>query len=72
MLEAQVARLSELLANVISDTRARVEKKQAQTYEELAAEMEEAEAEAAVDDDEEVHRDVRRGMPGRAGRAPQG
>lgn len=31
-LEAQVARLAELLANVISDTKGRVEKKQAQVH----------------------------------------
>lgn len=57
VLEGKVSRLSELLANVVSDTRGRVEKKQAQTYEEMLAELEEAEAEAAAggadDDDEE-------------------
>eukprot|EP00879_Flechtneria_rotunda_P009192 GHRR01009625.1.p1 GENE.GHRR01009625.1~~GHRR01009625.1.p1 ORF type:complete len:514 (+),score=175.71 GHRR01009625.1:1274-2815(+) len=52
-LEAQVRRLVELLANIISDTRGRVEKKQAQTYEELLAEMEEADAEAGPEDEEE-------------------
>ncbi|KAF8066290.1 hypothetical protein HT031_002613 [Scenedesmus sp. PABB004] len=52
-LEAQVSRLGELLANVISDTRGRVEKKQAQTYEELVAELEEGEAEALGEEEEE-------------------
>lgn len=52
-LEAQVARLAELLANVISDTKGRVEKKQAQTYEEMLAELEEAEGDAAADGDDE-------------------
>ena len=36
-------KLAETLASVIADTRGRVEKKQAQTYEELQAEQEEAE-----------------------------
>jgi len=52
----QVARLDELLANVVSDTRGRIEKKQAQTYEEMLAEQAEAEAAAAAgggDDEEE-------------------
>lgn len=48
-----MSRLAELLHNVISDTKGRVEKKQAQTYEELLAELEDAEAEAAADDDEQ-------------------
>lgn len=37
-LEAQVSRLAELLANVISDTRGRVEKKQAQVVAVVARE----------------------------------
>ncbi|KAI8468016.1 MAG: splicing factor 3a, subunit 3 [Monoraphidium minutum] len=55
VLEGKVGRLGELLANVVSDTRGRIEKKQAQTYEEMLAELEEAEAEAgaAPDDDDE-------------------
>lgn len=52
-LEAQVSRLVELLANIISDTRGRVEKKQAQTYEEMLADLEEAENEGAAADEEE-------------------
>ena len=53
----QVARLGELLANVVSDTRGRIEKKQAQTYEEMLAELEEAEAEAAAGADEDEEED---------------
>eukprot|EP00878_Enallax_costatus_P015542 GHUV01016279.1.p1 GENE.GHUV01016279.1~~GHUV01016279.1.p1 ORF type:complete len:477 (+),score=184.94 GHUV01016279.1:401-1831(+) len=52
-LEAQVTRLVELLANIISDTKGRVEKKQAQTYEEMLAELEEADAEAAPEEEEQ-------------------
>ena len=43
LLESRIAKLGETLAPVIADTRGRVEKKQAQTYEELQAEQEEAE-----------------------------
>lgn len=57
LLEARVRRLAELLAPQVSETRARVEKRQAQTYEELVAEQEEAAAEAApeADSDEEEY-----------------
>ncbi|GBF95619.1 splicing factor 3A subunit 3 [Raphidocelis subcapitata] len=56
-LEGKVARLGELLANVVSDTRGRIEKKQAQTYEEMLAELEEAEAEAGAGADEDEEED---------------
>ncbi|KIY97134.1 Splicing factor 3A subunit 3 [Monoraphidium neglectum] len=56
-LEGKVRRLAELLANVVSDTKGRVEKKQAQTYEEMLAELEEAEAEAGAAPDDEDDED---------------
>jgi len=46
--EGQVAKLCELLAPVIVDTKGRIEKRQAQTYEEMMAEQEEAVEEAAA------------------------
>jgi hypothetical protein len=52
LLEARATKLAELLANVISDTKARLEKKQAQTYEEMLADQAEADAEMMADDDE--------------------
>jgi hypothetical protein len=50
LLEARCAKLAELLANVVSDTKARLEKKQAQTYEEMVADQAEAEAEALAEE----------------------
>jgi hypothetical protein len=50
LLEARCAKLAELLANVVSDTKSRLEKKQAQTYEEMQADQAEAEAEAMVEE----------------------
>ncbi len=35
MLEAKVSKLAEMLSTVVADTKGRVEKKQAQTYEEM-------------------------------------
>jgi splicing factor 3A subunit 3 len=43
LLEAKAARLCAMLSSVIEDTKGRIEKKQAQTYEELVAEQAEAE-----------------------------
>jgi len=42
LLEAQIPRLLELLGTVLEDTKANVEKKLARTYEELQAELNEA------------------------------
>jgi len=42
LLEAQIRRLLELLGTVLEDTKANVEKKLARTYEELQAELNEA------------------------------
>lgn len=53
VLEAKVSKMAEMLSSVIADTKGRVEKKQAQTYEEMQAELAEAEAEAMAEDDEE-------------------
>mmetsp|Transcript_40482 Transcript_40482/g.89949 ORF Transcript_40482/g.89949 Transcript_40482/m.89949 type:complete len:508 (-) Transcript_40482:699-2222(-) len=53
LLEARTQQLSELLRQVLADTKGRVEKKQAQTYEEMQAEQEEAEAELAPEDEDE-------------------
>ncbi|PNW82870.1 hypothetical protein CHLRE_06g297750v5 [Chlamydomonas reinhardtii] len=53
LLEVKVRKMAELLVNVIADTKGKVEKKQAQTYEEMQAELAEAEAEVAAPDDEE-------------------
>lgn len=52
-LELRIQRLAEILSQVIADTKGRIEKKQAQTYEELQAEQEEAEAELAPEDEED-------------------
>ncbi len=43
LLEAKAAKLCEMLSSVLEDTKGRIEKKQAQTYEELLAEQQEAE-----------------------------
>ena len=43
VLEAKVSKLCDMLSSVIEDTKGRVEKRQAQTYEELLAEQQEAE-----------------------------
>ena len=43
LLEAKARRLCDMLSSVIEDTKGRIEKKQAQTYEELVAEQQEAE-----------------------------
>lgn len=53
LLEAKARRLCDMLSSVIEDTKGRIEKKQAQTYEELVAEQQEAEEEAAVVEDSE-------------------
>mmetsp|Transcript_16887 Transcript_16887/g.30636 ORF Transcript_16887/g.30636 Transcript_16887/m.30636 type:complete len:624 (-) Transcript_16887:290-2161(-) len=45
--EAQITRLANMLKLAIQDTRSRVERKQAQTYDEIQADVEELEAEAA-------------------------
>lgn len=42
LLEARVRKMLELLSGPLAETRARIEKRQAQTYEELKAEHEEA------------------------------
>ncbi len=42
LLEAKVRRLLELLGTVLEDTKANIEKKLARTYEELQAELNEA------------------------------
>ena len=42
LLEAKVRRLLELLGTVLEDTKANIEKKLARTYEELQAELDEA------------------------------
>lgn len=58
LLEARVMKVLELLPGVLRETIARTEKRQAQTYEELLAEQEEAEAEVAEqdsDDDEPIY-----------------
>lgn len=51
LLEAKASKLCDMLASVIEDTKGRIEKKQAQTYEEMQAEQQEAEEEAAPADD---------------------
>ncbi|KAL4446223.1 hypothetical protein ABPG77_003030 [Micractinium sp. CCAP 211/92] len=51
LLEAKAAKLCEMLSSVLEDTKGRIEKKQAQTYEELLAEQQEAEEEAAAADE---------------------
>lgn len=43
LLEAKASKLCAMLSSVIDDTKGRIEKKQAQTYEELVAEQVEAE-----------------------------
>ena len=43
LLEAKATRLCDMLSSVLEDTKGRIEKKQAQTYEELVAEQHEAE-----------------------------
>ncbi|PRW61113.1 splicing factor 3A subunit 3 [Chlorella sorokiniana] len=48
LLEAKASKLCEMLGSVLEDTKGRIEKKQAQTYEELMAEQAEAEEEAAA------------------------
>jgi len=48
VMEAKITKLLELLVNVLSDTQGRIEKRQAQTYEELMAEQEEAVDEAGA------------------------
>lgn len=54
LLEAKVVKVLELLGAVLADTISRTEKKQAQTYEEMLVEQEEAEAEVEqADSDEE-------------------
>lgn len=53
LMETKVVRVCDLLASVIIETLGRVEKKQAQTYEELQAEMEEAEAEVVDEPSDE-------------------
>ncbi|KXZ48869.1 hypothetical protein GPECTOR_25g454 [Gonium pectorale] len=53
LLEVKVRKMAELLVNVIADTKGKVEKKQAQTYEEMQAELAEAEAEVMAPEDEE-------------------
>ncbi|GFR50687.1 hypothetical protein Agub_g12939 [Astrephomene gubernaculifera] len=53
LLEVKVRKMAELLVNVIADTKGKVEKKQSQTYEEMQAELAEAEAEVAAPEDEE-------------------
>lgn len=44
LVEGKVARLCSLLGPVISDTKDNIEKKQARTFEEMQAELDEAEA----------------------------
>ncbi|EFJ51494.1 splicing factor 3a, subunit 3 [Volvox carteri f. nagariensis] len=53
LLEVEIRKMAELLVNVIADTKGKVEKKQAQTYEEMQAELAEAEAEVAAPEDDE-------------------
>ncbi|KAG1663564.1 hypothetical protein FOA52_013184 [Chlamydomonas sp. UWO 241] len=53
LLEARITKLTEILGQVVSDTRGRIEKKQAQTYEEMVAEQNEAEAELVPEDDDD-------------------
>ncbi|GLC47372.1 hypothetical protein PLESTM_002065900 [Pleodorina starrii] len=53
LLEVKIRKMAELLVNVIADTKGKVEKKQSQTYEEMQAELAEAEAEVAAPEDEE-------------------
>ncbi|GAB4814775.1 hypothetical protein N2152v2_001821 [Parachlorella kessleri] len=59
LLEAKLRRLAELLGSVIEDTKGRIEKRQAQTYEEMLQEQQEAEEEAAPEggseDDEDEY-----------------
>ncbi|KAI3432859.1 hypothetical protein D9Q98_010442 [Chlorella vulgaris] len=51
LLEAKASKLCSMLSSVLEDTKGRIEKKQAQTYEELVAEQQEADEEAAVPED---------------------
>ncbi|GIL62707.1 hypothetical protein Vafri_16876 [Volvox africanus] len=53
LLEVKIRKMAELLVNVIADTKGKVEKKQSQTYEEMQAELAEAEAEVALPEAEE-------------------
>lgn len=53
LLEAKVAKLVEMLGSVVEDTKGRIEKRQAQTYEEMLAEQQEAEEEVAVEESDE-------------------
>ncbi len=41
-MEAKAGKLCSMLSSVLEDTKGRIEKKQAQTYEELVAEQQEA------------------------------
>ena len=53
ILESKILKMSEILSQVIIDTRGRVEKKLASTYEELQAEHEDGELDVAPEDEDD-------------------